>query len=449
MRVHAGRNIRWKPMALLAIFAMEAWAQTTMPLSLKRAVDIALAPDGNTRVALAIESVEQAHRQQAEAKSSFLPSFDGSVNDHRETSNLKAYGFSFTLPVPGFVLPTIVGPFSVFDARVTAQQSVFSFADLRRYQAAKITAIAVATDAAATRNSVSDEVARDYLACLLAEANRTTARANVELSEALLKLARQQKDAGTGTGIEVTRAEVQLANDRQSLIRADNDRNRAVLVLLKAVGLKMDIPVEFSSKLEFKPVQAAAEAHLVEQALKARPELKEQQQRQDAARLSLGAIKNERLPSLGAQADYGTIGSNLVGAHPTYTMGVSLKVPIFDGARREARIGESASLYRQEQIRTRDVGQQIELQVRTALESLRSAAAEVQSATEGLGLSESELAQARRRYEAGVATSVEVTDAQTRLQRARDNLVKALYDHNVARLDLATATGTIAEYVNQ
>jgi len=449
MRVHAGRNIRWKPMALLAIFAMEAWAQTTMPLSLKRAVDIALAPDGNTRVALAIESVEQAHRQQAEAKSSFLPSFDGSVNDHRETSNLKAYGFSFTLPVPGFVLPTIVGPFSVFDARVTAQQSVFSFADLRRYQAAKITAIAVATDAAATRNSVSDEVARDYLACLLAEANRTTARANVELSEALLKLARQQKDAGTGTGIEVTRAEVQLANDRQSLIRADNDRNRAVLVLLKAVGLKMDIPVEFSSKLEFKPVEAAAEAQLVEQALKARPELKEQQQRQDAARLSLGAIKNERLPSLGAQADYGTIGSNLVGAHPTYTMGVSLKVPIFDGARREARIGESASLYRQEQIRTRDVGQQIELQVRTALESLRSAAAEVQSATEGLGLSESELAQARRRYEAGVATSVEVTDAQTRLQRARDNLVKALYDHNVARLDLATATGTIAEYVNQ
>jgi outer membrane protein TolC len=42
-----------------------------------------------------------------------------------------------------------------------------------------------------------------------------------------------------------------------------------------------------------------------------------------------------------------------------------------------------------------------------------------------------------------------VTDAQTRLQRARDNLVKALYDHNVARLDLATATGTIGEYVNQ
>ena len=130
-------------------------------------------------------------------------------------------------------------------------------------------------------------------------------------------------------------------------------------------------------------------------------------------------------------------------------MGVSLRVPVFDGGRREGRRGESFSQYRQEQIRTRDLGQQIELQVRVALESLRSAAAEVDAAREGLMLAENELAQAQRRYEAGVGTSVEVTDAQTRLQRARDNQVISLYDHNLARLDLATATGAIGEYVNQ
>ena len=113
---------------------------------------------------------------------------------------------------------------------------------------------------------------------------------------------------------------------------------------------------------------------------------------------------------------------------------------MFDGGNRAARREESCSQYRQEQIRTKDVGQQIELQVRTALESLRSAAAEVDASHEGLSLAENELAQARRRYAAGVATSVEVTDAQSRLERARDNQVIALYDYNVARLDLATAT---------
>jgi outer membrane protein TolC len=424
-------------------------SQTAMPLSLKRAVDLALAPDGNVRVAMAQELIEQARTQQLEAKSPFLPDFDGSLGDRRQTTNLQAFGFAFKFPIPGFTIPSIVGPYSVLDARLTAQQSVFNFSDRRKYQAAKITALATATDAASTRNSVSDEIARDYLACLLADANRSTAQANVELSQALLKLAQQQKDAGTGTGIEVTRAEVQLANDRQSLIRADNDRTRASLTLLRAIGLKMDAPVSFSNKLEFKPVDTASNEALLEQARKSRPEIKTQQQREDAARLNIAAVKDERLPSLGAEADYGTIGSNPTNAHPTYTMGVTLRVPIFDGGRREARIGENASKLRQEQIRTRDIEQQIELQVRTALESLRSAAAEVQAATEGQTLSESELAQARRRYEAGVATSVEVTDAQTRLQRARDNLVKALYDHSVARLDLATATGTIGEYVNQ
>jgi outer membrane protein TolC len=73
----------------------------------------------------------------------------------------------------------------------------------------------------------------------------------------------------------------------------------------------------------------------------------------------------------------------------------------------------------------------------------------VETAREGLALSENELAQARRRYEGGVAGSIEVTDAQTRLDRARDNQIAALYSYNLARLDLATATGSIGEFINQ
>ena len=60
---------------------------------------------------------------------------------------------------------------------------------------------------------------------------------------------------------------------------------------------------------------------------------------------------------------------------------------------------------------------------------------------------ESELAQARRRYTAGISNSIEVTDAQTRLTRARDNQIAALYAYNLARVDLAQATGTIRQFV--
>jgi outer membrane protein TolC len=78
---------------------------------------------------------------------------------------------------------------------------------------------------------------------------------------------------------------------------------------------------------------------------------------------------------------------------------------------------------------------------------LKSADDEVKVAKDGLSLSEDELTQARRRYDAGVAIGVEVTDAQTRLERARDNQTEALYLYNLARLDLAQAMGKIRSLV--
>jgi outer membrane protein TolC len=122
-------------------------------------------------------------------------------------------------------------------------------------------------------------------------------------------------------------------------------------------------------------------------------------------------------------------------------------VPLFDGGRRDARREESASQYRSEKVKTNDVKEQIELDVRLALDGLQSAEEQVKVAREGLELAENELTQARRRYDAGVAISVEVTDAQTRLERARDNQTAALYSYNVARIDLAQATGAVRRMV--
>ncbi len=440
---------RWIWYLLLCAAGAFGQTRTPLPLSLKRAVEIAIAPDGNTRIALAQESIEQAQEKVVEARAAFLPNLDASVQDRRQTTNLKAFGFSFSIPIPGFSIPSISGPFSVLDTRATAQQSVLNISDRQKLKASKASLTAVKLDLDSTKTQISDEVAHDYLACLRADAVRDTAKANVDLSQALLDLSNRQQNAGTGTGIEVTRADVQLANDRQRLIRAENDRARAVLILLKAMGLALDSPVEFTSKLDEKGAEVAGADALLAQARRLRPELKTQQQREQVAHFNYDAVKSERLPTIGTQADYGAIGPDVIGARATYTMGVALKIPLFDGFRRQARREESFSQIKQEQIRLRDLQQQVELQVRMALENFNSAKGEVDASRDGLQLAENELAQARRRYEAGVATSLEVTDAQTRLQRARDNQVVALYDYNVARLDLATSTGTIGDYINQ
>ncbi len=427
-------------------------AEPALPLSLKRAVEIALAADGSPKVALAEESIKQAEAQKNEARGALLPDIESSVNDQRETTNLRAFGFNstvFSILPPGVTFPAVVGPFSVFDARATASQTVFDFSILKRFQQSKVNVEAVKSDFDATKNQVSDQVARAYLTALRADATLETAHANVDLSLALRTLADQQRIAGTGTGLDVVRADVQLANDKQHLVVAENDRRRAGLNLLRAMGPKLDANVVLTDKLDYRPSDVGSLDSALTDAKKTRAELKSQRDREHAANLNYGSIRAERYPSVAAQANWGSIGSAPANSAPTYLYGVSVRVPIFDGGKRDARRSESLWQYRQEQTRTHDLEQQVELDVRLAFDSIASAANEVSTAREGVDLSEKELAQAKRRYTAGVANSLEVTDAQTRLDRARDNLIQALYDYNVARIDLATATGRIREYVNQ
>lgn len=420
-----------------------------LQLTLKQAVEIALAPEGSTRVKLAEEDLKQAQSRADQARAALLPDFEGYVQDQSETNNLKAFGFglAFIVPIPGFNIPTFVGPFNVFDARLSVNQTVFDFSTIRRYQASKVAIEATKADNEGTRNQVTDQVARAYLAGLDAQANLETARANVELSEALVKLAQSQKAAGTGTGIEITRAEVQLANDRQRLLVAQNDVDRSHLQLLKVLGLKLDNPVELMDQLAYIPMENTDEAQALATAMQSRAELKAQARREENAKLNYSATKLERLPSVSAFGNYGDLGTGINNALPTRTIGVTLKVPIFDGGRRDARRAESASQYREQRIRTVDLRDQVELDVRVALDSLRSADAQVKAAEEGLTLAQNELAQAERRYKAGVTNSIEVTDAQTRLARARDNRVNALYNYNLARIDLGTATGMIRSMI--
>jgi outer membrane protein TolC len=407
-----------------------------LPLTLKRAVEIATSPEGNTNIQLSGEGLKQAQARSAEARAALLPDIEASVGDESRTSNLAALGVQINIPIPGFQFPYFVGPFTTMDARVTGTQTVFDFASIRRFQAAKQGVSAAKSDIGGTAEQVAAQVARAYLAALKAATDVETAQADVTLSQAVLTQAENQKKAGTGTGIEITRAKVQLANDQQHLLDAQNDRRSTQLRLLRAMGLRLDTAIELTDKLQYVPVDPVTIEQARAQAIQERPDYHAQQEREATARLSANAVKLERLPSVQAFGDYGAIGAGPSSALPTRTVGVSLRVPIFDGGRRDARRAESSSQYRQEQVRTNDLREQIELDVRLALDDLRSAEDQVKVARDGLELSDSELTQARRRYDAGVANGLEVTDAQTRLARARDNQTAALYKYNLARLEL-------------
>ena len=127
----------------------------------------------------------------------------------------------------------------------------------------------------------------------------------------------------------------------------------------------------------------------------------------------------------------------------TYTWGLQVTLPIFDGFKREARLQEQQSIVKEAEIRRRDLEQQAQADVRGALIDLAGAREQLDAATERLSLAEQELAQARDRFNAGVAGNADVVNASLALTASRTLVNDAETAYQLARVALARATGSV------
>jgi outer membrane protein TolC len=395
---------------------------------------------------IAEQSVRLAEAQSAQARAILRPDVEAGVSGQNQQLNLAALGFeSIHVPVPGFTFPNSVGPFNTFDARVRVRQNLLDVSAIRHSRAAASGVQVAQADTAEVRDHIAGQVARNYIAALRAESAVQTATANVTLAETLLQQAKDRRDNGKGLGSDVARAGSEVAVERQRKLEAEIKRTQTRLQLLRSLGANLDSRLELRDALAFIAVQPPALAEALAVAFQSRSDLVALARREDRERLQDDAVRSERWPSLVGYADYGALGTTVPNSVATYTVGVAVKMPVFDGGRRQGRRAEVFSRIRQEQLRERDLKAQVELEVRQALESVRLAGQEVMAAEEGLSVSREELAQARRRYEAGVTGNLELVEAQAGLARSTENHAAALYGCADAHVTLLQAMGKIQE----
>src|ERR1035438_6091810 len=161
-----------------ALLCMAPLAAAPLELSLKRAVQLAVSPEGNTRVQLSAEALKQAESRSAQARAALLPDLSAAFADQNLTRNLAAQGIQISVPIPGFHIPVFVGPFNTIDARVSATQSVFDFSSIRRFQSSKVGVNAAQADVNGSAEQVAAQVARAYLAAVKADADVEAAKAD-------------------------------------------------------------------------------------------------------------------------------------------------------------------------------------------------------------------------------------------------------------------------------
>lgn len=415
-----------------------------LKLSLRDAIQAAV--DNNVNVRLLKERIAAAQAQTNTSFGALLPNVGGYLNGRHQTVNLAAFGLPADRLSGLGLTRSVTDPFEVYDARATLVQNIFSLSLLQRWRAAKSGLDVAGLEAEVTKRDVMATVGLLYIEVLRADEAVKARLTDIELSQQLLKLARDRRTAGVATGLDVTRQEVQLENNKQRLLVSQNEQESARLNLIRALGIAFDVRLTLTDELKFvPPVSQRVEEALVT-AREQRLELRAQETRQRLATLSLSSVTSERIPSLSLNGDYGWIGLKPDEAVTTRSIGLTLSIPIFDGGQREGRISENRSRVRQESIRMKDVSDQVTLEVRNALLTLESSTQQVAVAEKGLELALKELTFAKDRFAAGLVTNIEVTNAQASVARARDNQIEALFRFNASRINLARAKGEIDKF---
>ena len=383
------------------------------------------------------------------ALASLLPNVGAHVSETRQVLNLAAFGFGSTTGGPFAGIPPTVGPFNVFDARIALQQTVFDLSALNdnRAEDHNMTAAKLTQDAA--RNFVIHVAGVLYIQALANAARADAARAQQQTAQTLYTQAVDLKNNGLVAGIDVLRAQVQLNAQTQRVTSAANDFEKSKLSLARAIGLPLGQRFALDANLPDLPTADLTFEQTFDRALQQRPDYQAAIERVRAAEASRQAIVGEFLPSVHVNADYGAIGLTVGSSLATYSIGGLVNVPIFNGGRSKGRLLQADADLRQRQNEAADMKAAIHYELEAAFLDLRATNEQLQVATRARDLAGQELTQARDRFAAGVASNVEVVQAQEAVAVAEELFIDAKFGYELAKGAVIRGVGASQEILRQ
>jgi outer membrane protein len=404
-------------------------------LTLKDAVRLALKQNPHVLVARLLSLESDRNRQVA--RSALLPqaslAADGALVQYNFQSIEKASS------------RVAAGPFQYIQAGPSFSQSLLDLPLIRDYQKSREGVRQTLAQESATREDVISSVVTQYLNVLRAFAFYEAAQSRVALAQRLYDQAVNLQSTGIGLNIDSTRAQVELQNEKQNLIDAETATHTSIYLLAELLDLPRDQEPLVTDKLQFFDLPEVDREQALTSALANRPEMKSQASQERIAHLERESAGEQRLPKIDFGGFWDYEGEHFDDGIPAYVYQLSFSVPLFTGGRIRAEVGEANLEEKRIQQNRQLLEAQIVREVKSALDELAAARKAVDVANLGLQLANDEVAQAQRRFAAGVTTNVEVVTAQDALARANNNQIDALYRFNESRVNLAQAMGEVED----
>ncbi len=391
------------------------------------------------------QSIRQAQGQRYEALNALLPQVNGSLREDVLQEDLAALGLKFNFPG----IPKIVGPYNYFDFRATLTQTVADLVKIRNLRASRENVKAEELTAKDARDLIVLAVGGCYLQVGAAAARVNVARAEVVTAQAVYKQAADRNAAGLNARIDATRSRVELQTEEQRLRSLQADYEKQKLTLARVIGLPLGQQFTVADEFPFQSLEGITQEQALERAMATRADLQAAQAHIRAAELVVKGVLAERYPTAGISTDYGAIGTNPSQSHGTFTFVGSVNFPIFQGTRVKGDMLQADAALQQRKAEFEDLRGRVDYDIRNAFIDLQSAADQIAVARSNVDLAADSLSQARDRFAAGVADTVEVTQAQESVATANNDLINAVYSHNLAKVSLARAMGQAEQSIQQ
>jgi outer membrane protein TolC len=391
----------------------------------------------------ATQALRQAQGQARSTRAALLPNITGTASETLETEDLRAFGFRFS--VPGFSIPTIVGPFNYVDLRAHLSQTVLDFTALNNYRAMNDATRATRYSAQDARDLIVLAVGGAYLQATAAKARLTAEQAQLKAANAVYEQSVQQLGQGVIAKVDADKNEVQVLTEQERLLSLQNDYAKQKINLARMVGLPANDQYEITDEIPYAPVMPLTVEDALKQAYLQRADLKAAEAQVQAAQKARAAARGERYPSLSANADVGGIGVAPAQVQTTYTAAATLKIPIWLGGRVQGDVEQADAALQQRRAEYEDLKGQIESDVRSAFLDLQAAASQVEVAQKNIQVAQEAAELTRQKLQAGVSTTVDYTQAEETATNAQLDYINAVFAHNIAKLSLARALGSGAK----
>jgi outer membrane protein TolC len=427
--------------AILAAFVPLPGVAQNSPYSLTLPQAMELIDRANPGVQLARLRALDSHLQARQTASALGPQLSAQISQHYQTTDLATIGLT------GLGFPSRVGPYRLFDSRPVLTQTVLDLSLRSALKAATLDA----READENANVVAEEarltVIELYLEALQAESRVRAAEGRRVAADATRTDVRQAFQAGTANRLELVRADRSVEREQTTIAQAAADRETLGTLLIKTLGL------DNAGPLTLQPIPPPAEtadtkANLVREALQHRPEIEMQRLKYEAAQAGLERAERERLPRIEASGDFGAIGEDPAHARSTWTIGVSVNVPLWTSGRIESGIQSARNRIEQGALEKLQLEQQIAQEVAQGLAERTAAKQSEESAHRWAEAAREAVDLSRQRFQVGLTPSTESTLAQGDLSDAEEEEIHARYAGWLALAKLARARGDTRLFVN-